>query len=180
MLLRLVAVMGRFIGLNNSKNEFRCNQEGLVPTAKKETPADVVRKIKQQIIPLIERMALLDRAFCEIEKASRNSVLRMGQLPLTGAALDQATWKIWQYCRENDTSLDSEKYCTGIRGIVEAAVMSLQERLEEAITENATLKDELKEKGRTNNELRSRIHDLRGYVDDEETGEEEFEISAVA
>jgi hypothetical protein len=63
--------------------------------------------------------------------AVAEQILRLEQRVLTGNLLEQYIWKIWQHCRTNANSLDSERQCRIVRQIVEGAVLGVQQRCED-------------------------------------------------
>jgi len=51
-----------------------------------------------------------------------------------------AVWEIWEHCRENRNSLESERHCKIVAGVVNAAVKEIAIRNKELRTEITSLK----------------------------------------
>ena len=89
-----------------------------------------------------------------------NSIFVLRERALTGKHLQQATWEIWSAFRDNPTSLDSERMCAMLAETIEAAVASVQARVEGASSANHQLKLELRAARVEISELSNKVQDL--------------------
>ena len=63
----------------------------------------------------------------------------------TDIILEQHTWDIWGYVRNNKMSLDSERACKMIRKGFDDAVAEVRAMLDDVSSQNDRLREELKE-----------------------------------
>ena len=103
--------------------------------AKKQTPDEILFN------ELCERLARAERSLTAIE-------------------IEQATWHIWGYVRDNKDSLDSERHNKGVRGIIIDAVGDVQKRLEAQVKETAASEKKLREVRKQKRELQKEYDEL--------------------
>lgn len=103
----------------------------------------MVQKLNHKLIAMEKTCERLNSELSNAESEARKVAFRSSQLPISGAILDLHVWRIWQYCRDNDSSLDSERYTKQIRNLVESATSDFQKRIDSLVTDNTSLAEQL-------------------------------------
>lgn len=77
------------------------------------------------------------------------------------AMIDEQTWKIWAYVRENRNSLDSERGCKMIRDGFELAIQRLKNDVTNSFRSENRAKEKLTECRKELNQLKKELKELR-------------------
>ena len=107
------------------------------------TLPQMIQRLTHKLTAMEKTCERLNSELSNAESEARKVAFRSSQLPISGAILDLHVWRIWQYCRDNDSSLDSERYTTQIRNLVESATSDFQKRIDTLVTDNTSLVEEL-------------------------------------
>ena len=99
------------------------------PTTKpkpKTPPTEALENIENDL----RRASGSARKMAKEVDAMRSELFRTRERVITSRQIEQATWGIWAYVRDNTQTLDSERHCNVVRTLVEDAVSVVQGRLE--------------------------------------------------